>query len=244
MQIYRLTRGVPYQVIGNILQLARANASNLSRFPVEADSPLIGIAEAEVHEKLGSALVFVENPPLLDLGGEHIRGVSEVIIAVDETVDNGRLAGFLQYKPRLPVCDSVSIGYAAVAEAYRRQGVLRQMMAEMLKHYPAAGLDCDLELVPLYERLGFYVVGKEGFHVAMENAPLSGKNWAMTLDELSSRESVIRAKDEVWKRLGNVKAKAAFRERTEMEKAAEARVAEFLTSRQVASPKSEDRAPA
>lgn len=244
MQIYRLTRGVPYHVMGHILQLARNNASKLSRFPVDANSPLIGIAEAEVHEKLGSALAFVETPPLLDLGGEHIRGVSEVIIAVDETVGDGRLAGFLQYKPRLPLCDSASIGYAAVPEAYRRQGILRMMMAELLKHYPAVGLDCDLDLVPLYERLGFYVVGPEGFHVAMQTAPLSGKNWTMTLDELSSRESVVRAKNEVWERLGNVKAKAAFRQRTEMEKAAEARVAEFLASRKVAVPEAKDRAPA
>ncbi|HHW2650543.1 TPA: hypothetical protein ACUT9R_005805, partial [Pseudomonas aeruginosa] len=189
---------MPQNLGDAIISLARESVIPLSPVPIERSSPLYPILEAEVTAKLVDAFRNMAMPPQIDLAGGRVEtGITEVVVAINETEQGAELAGFTLYKPRLPVSDSASITYAVVAEKYRRQGVLRQMFAKIMQDYPAIGLDCEVELVPVWIRLGFKVASQQGCHIAMESAPLAGKNWMMTDTMLSRIPIVMEARQMV-----------------------------------------------
>jgi ribosomal protein S18 acetylase RimI-like enzyme len=236
MQYFHLTDHMPYHIAGNILQLAHKHASELSSHVISTDSPLFKLAQAEVYELLGDALRSISSPESILINGVYHPASAGVIIAIDETKGDGTFGGFLQYKPRLPRCDSASIGYAAVSAAYRGQGVLRSMIQELLKSYPSLGLDCPLALVPLYERLGFKPVGRQGTHVAMVTGPQSGKGWAIDQATLEKRPTYMRAKEEIRAQLGK-QTRDAYAQRDEDDRAAAKEVDQFLASRGIPTPR-------
>jgi GNAT superfamily N-acetyltransferase len=203
MNIYNLDQAVPHQIKVEILQLARANALKMVQHSMPADSPIIGLAEAEVHALLCDTLFNIDSPPAIEVDGVVHRGVVGVLVAVDESSAEPVVAGFIQYKARLPLCGAASIGYAAVADDYRGQGLFRALV-EMLKGlYPALGLDCTIDLVDLYEKLDFKVTGAQGAHVAMGNAgKLPGMSWGREPEFLAAASAVIAAKKEIADRLG------------------------------------------
>jgi len=203
VKIINLIEDVPYQVKGCILQLARAHAPKFVGAAIGADSPLLALAEAEVHELLGDALVSIDHPQTIQIGTREFLTAAGVIIAIDETKNDGVFAGFLQYKARLPLSDSASIGYAAVSDSYTGLGVFKSMLNELRSKYPALGLDCTMDLVPMYEKLGFYVSCQQGVHVAMCTAPLSGKSWLREQQYLEQTKAVKEAKQRIQEALGN-----------------------------------------
>jgi len=202
MKIINLTKDVPYQIKGCILQLARLHVPTFVGSAIGADSPLLPLAEAEVHELLGDTLASIDNPQPIETDEGSFWSAAGVIIAFDETKENGVFAGFIQYKARVPISDSASIGYAAVCKDYEGQGVFTEMLNELRSIYPALGLDCTMSLVPMYEKMGFCVTGQQGVHVAMRTAPLSGKSWMREQEYLDQTKSVIEAKKQIRERLG------------------------------------------
>ncbi|MBX6653746.1 GNAT family N-acetyltransferase [Pseudomonas aeruginosa] len=227
MKYLRLTDGIDITLMRSILELAQANVPELAWYPIGEDSPLRGLALAEITEQLGDSLQYVGNPIDIPVSPSKVyRGFVEVIVALDDTNDD-RLAGFIQYKPRLPVGNSCSIGYLTVDAEYRGRGVLRGMMELLTQHYPAVGLDCALQLVGLYENLGFKVGKAQGCHVAMETLPLTGSNWNMGEDILNARPSIQRAKEAIRDKLGK-NTRQAYEKRDADMRAATAEVAEFL----------------
>lgn len=212
MKIYNLVEEVPYQIKGCILQLARTHAPTFAQSAIGSDSPLLSLAEAEVHETLGEVLVSIDHPQPVQIGTEQYLSAAGVIVAIDETVDDGVFVGFLQYKARLPLSDSATIGYAAVSESYKGRGVFKIMLNELRNTYPALGLDCTMDLVPMYEKLGFYVSGQQGVHVAMCTAPLSGKSWTRGQKYLDQTKAVKDARRGIRDSLGN-KARNAYAKR-------------------------------
>jgi GNAT superfamily N-acetyltransferase len=188
---------LPYEVKAQVLQLVADNVAALSSECIGADSPMFGVVHARTHERVGHTLTIVGYPPRDVMGAR-----AEIIIAIDEDAGNGRLAGFLLYKTRAGSPSGCSISYAATREEYRRQGVLRSMMDELASHFSSIGLSCRIETVPVYERLGFYVVKPEGTLVAMENAQLPGSGWDMGNEYYEATKSVQRAKAALRKTFG------------------------------------------
>jgi ribosomal protein S18 acetylase RimI-like enzyme len=203
VKIYNLTESVPIPVKQCILQLARAYAPKLVGSAIGSESPLLALAEAEVHELLVDILVSIDHPQPVQIEAMQFWTAAGVIVAIDETTDDGVFAGFLQYKARLPHCDSASIGYAAVSDNYKGQGVFKSMLNELRSIYPALGLDCTMDLVPMYEKLGFQVSGQQGVHVAMVTAPLSGKHWARDQQYLDRTNAVQAARQWIEESLGD-----------------------------------------
>lgn len=239
MQIHTLSHHeVPYVIAGNILQLAHQHAPEFVQDAISPDSPLLGLAQAEVYELLGDALRSIGNPEPVQINSVLYQARAGAIIAIDETVGDGTFAGFIQFKPGLPLGDSASIGYAAVSEKYRGQGVFRQMLDALRKLYPALALDCPMALVPMYERLGFKIEGQQGIHVEMRTAPVTGQLWGRDQEYLDHTKAVINAKKAIREALGK-DTKCAYEKRDKETRLLKEEVKAFVEARLSAAAASE-----
>jgi GNAT superfamily N-acetyltransferase len=166
--------GVPDILARGFIALAVAEAPAMVHRVIGYDSPLLGIAQAEVEALLEDKLLSVGAGITYHIDGVlHPLDVG-VVAALDN--DGGRhyIAGFIQYQGRLLAKGNAVIGYAVVAKPYRGRGIFTQMLNELKVEYPALCLDCPLELVPMYEGLGFKVTSQVDAHVGMANLPISG----------------------------------------------------------------------
>ncbi|MBV4457837.1 GNAT family N-acetyltransferase [Pseudomonas sp. COR58] len=91
---------------------------------------------------------------------------AELLVATDED-DPEQVAGFLLYLPVQGDWEACNVAYLAVREGYRRQGVARAMVGEMLARYPHAELTCTVGKVPYFEAMGFQVIGQRATQVLM-----------------------------------------------------------------------------
>lgn len=196
------TNGINPLVMEESIKLAVAEAPAMVATVVGADSPLLPLAEAEVDAMLRDAMNMVGAGVRQQYAEEWMDLRVGVIAAVDDDADEPCLAGFIQYKPRLRTEGTATIGYAAVAPAYRGQGIFKKMLNELKAQYPILGLDCSLELVPMYERLGFRPVKRQGAHVGMETAPLGGVTWGQGQEFLDSHPLYRRAMQRIEISLG------------------------------------------
>lgn len=203
MKILHLTNGISPSMREAIIGLAVSEAPAMVGQHIDADSPLLALAEAEVTVLLGESL---------DLVGAAVRQEFEdgqwfdlkvgVIAAIDDEAEGQPMAGMIQYKPRLMTDGVATIGYAAVAKDYRDQGIFKSMLEELKSTHPVLGLDCPLELVPLYEKLGFKADNAQGAHVGMSLGELSGQNWMHDQDYLENNSLYKQAKEFVRHKLG------------------------------------------
>ena len=194
MKILRLRGDIPAEFKKAATSLAHANSKELSAHTVEGSDPFLLFTQAEVISRLKHDLQLVENP----IVHQGVKYIAEVIVAVDDSVAPEKLVGFITYKPRSPALTSASIAYAVVDAAYRGRGLLKAMLNELLSHYPNLGLDCPVALVPLYEKLGFRVIGAQGGHVAMNLGEINGIHITFTEQEMmhcpQMKEAQLRMK--------------------------------------------------
>jgi ribosomal protein S18 acetylase RimI-like enzyme len=118
------------------------------------------------------------------------KGIAvELIVAMDEQ-DPGKVLGFLLYLPVKDDPEACGVAYMAVQASYRRQGVARAMMQDMLARYPHAELTCAVEKVSVYESLGFQVRGVRGTQVLMNTREYSTEGLMGLLDVASIYSSL------------------------------------------------------
>ncbi|MBK3919991.1 GNAT family N-acetyltransferase [Pseudomonas stutzeri] len=197
MEIMHFTNGINPLVMEESIKLAVSEAPAMVATVVDGDSPLLPLAEAEVEAMLRDALRMVGAGVRQRVDGVLADLRVGIIAAVDDEAGQPCLAGFIQYKPRLRAEGTATIGYAAVAPAYRGQGIFKKMLNELKVHYPILGLDCSLELVPMYERLGFRPEKRQGAHVGMATAPLGGVTWGQGQEFLDNHPLYQRAKERI-----------------------------------------------
>lgn len=202
MEIMHFTDGINPRVLEESLRLAISEAPAMVGQHIDSESPLLPLAEAEVEVMLGDSLRMVGAGARQQFKGVMCDLKVGVIAAVDDEADEPRLAGFIQYKPRLLTDGVATIGYAAVAKEYRGQGVFTRMLEELRSKYPVMGLDCPLELVPMYEKLGFKADNVQHAHVGMSTAPLTGINWMQDQEYLENQKPYQKAKAAIRDKLG------------------------------------------
>jgi len=208
MEIMHFTDGINPRVLEESLKLAISEAPAMVGQHIDSESPLLPLAEAEVGILLGGSLRMVGAGARQEFNGVMCDLKVGVIAAIDDEAEVPRLAGFIQYKPRLLTEGVASIGYAAVVEQYRGQGVFKQMLEELKSKYTVISLDCPLELVPFYEKLGFHADNIQHAHVGMSNGPLSGITWMQDQEYLENQKPYQQAKAAVRDKLGKRTAEA------------------------------------
>ncbi|MBX8557011.1 hypothetical protein K5D56_26220 [Pseudomonas cichorii] len=147
-----LTEDDIYQAI----TLARVNYVELINKLIKPHGPTsslcIAQVEAEVREYLLDALTGCYG------------GFTEAILAKDQV--SGELIGFtIVLRGNAPA--DCGISYTVVNVNHRRRGILREMLKGVQARFTHIGLACNVDKVPYYEALGFYITSADLAQVAM-----------------------------------------------------------------------------
>ncbi|MGY2398367.1 GNAT family N-acetyltransferase [Pseudomonas sp. SDO5271_S396] len=153
----RYTTPCPEPINGQILQLVVDNLTDISSVALPPSNLLYNIYQY--------AIGFEVHLYLEALNGA--KGIAVELIVATEAQDPDKVIGFLLCLPVKDDSDACGIPFMAVQAGFRRQGVARAMMGEVLGRYPHAELACAVEKVPAFEALGFQVRGARATQVLM-----------------------------------------------------------------------------
>jgi ribosomal protein S18 acetylase RimI-like enzyme len=153
----RYTTPCPEPINAQILQMVVDNLTDISSVALAPSNLLYNIYQY--------AIGFEVHLYLEALNGE--KGIAvELIVATDEQ-DPEKVIGFVLYLPVKDDPQACGIAFMAVQQGYRRRGVARGLLGDVLARYPHAELACAVEKVPAFEALGFQVRGARGTQVLM-----------------------------------------------------------------------------
>lgn len=148
----------PLEHLGmQIVSLAAENFTDLSMLGTPPSNPLYPAHQAGLAQEIRTYLLAMGDSPEVPIG---------LYVAVEQD-DPNLVIGFLKYLPLKDLPEACGITYMAVRKEKRRKGVARALMRELLARHPHAELTCFVEKVPLYERLGFRVIGHRFTQVRM-----------------------------------------------------------------------------
>ncbi|MBI6568048.1 GNAT family N-acetyltransferase [Pseudomonas synxantha] len=150
----RYTTPCPESVNSQILQMVVDNLTDISSVALAPSNLLYNIYQY--------AIGFEVHLYLEALNGTKGIAVELVVAMQAETV-----IGFCLYLPVKDDPEACGIAFMAVQAGFRRQGVARGMLGEVLARYPHAELACAVEKVPVFEAIGFRVRGARGTQVLM-----------------------------------------------------------------------------
>jgi GNAT superfamily N-acetyltransferase len=180
--VTRLDAPPPESIKSQIMQSVIDSVTELSMVAIAPSNPLYPLYQYGVGHEVHQYLQAMDGT----------RGIAvELIVALDAE-DPSIVVGFLLYLPvqeipepglssqehsspdhssedqsahtALPAC---AVAYMAVQTSRRRQGVARAMLSKMTERYPHAELACFVAKVPVFEALGFQVLGARGPQVLM-----------------------------------------------------------------------------
>ncbi|AKA80648.1 GNAT family acetyltransferase [Pseudomonas synxantha] len=150
----RYTTPCAESVNSQILQMVVDNLTDISSVALAPSNLLYNIYQY--------AIGFEVHLYLEALNGTKGIAVELVVAMQAETV-----IGFCLYLPVKDDPEACGIAFMAVQAGFRRQGVARGMLGEVLARYPHAELACAVEKVPVFEAMGFRVRGARGTQVLM-----------------------------------------------------------------------------
>lgn len=153
----RYTTPCPEPVNGQILQMVVDNLTDISSVGLPPSNLLYNIYQYatgfEVH-------LYLEA-----LNGS--KGIAVELVVATDAQDPEKVIGFVLSLPVKDDPEACGVAFMAVQVGYRRQGVARAMMRDVLSRYPHAELSCSVEKVPAFEGMGFQVRGARGTQVLM-----------------------------------------------------------------------------
>ncbi|WPN96024.1 GNAT family N-acetyltransferase [Pseudomonas sp. MUP55] len=150
----RYTTPCPEPVNSQILQLVVDNLTDISSVALASSNLLYNIYQYAIGYEVH---LYLEA-----LDGSKGIAVELVVAMQDETV-----VGFCLYLPVKDDPHACGVAFMAVHAGFRRQGVARAMLGDVLARYPHAELACAVEKVPAFEAMGFKVRGARGTQVLM-----------------------------------------------------------------------------
>ncbi|MDE1164912.1 MAG: GNAT family N-acetyltransferase [Pseudomonas sp.] len=178
--ITRLPTTPPESLKSQILQMVVDYLTDISAVALTPSNPLYNLYQYAVGFEVHLYLEAMK-------GGQGVE--VELIVALDDE-DPAIVAGFLLYLPTQGDPEACAVAYLAVANAYRRQGVARAMLAQMTQRYPHAELGCVVARVPYFEALGFQVLGARGPQVLMNTRDHGSDGLTAVLDTAPIYSSV------------------------------------------------------
>ncbi|KRP43721.1 GNAT family N-acetyltransferase [Pseudomonas poae] len=153
----RYTTPCPEPVNSQILQMVVDNLTDISSVALPPSNLLYNLYQY--------AIGFEVHLYLEALNGE--KGIAvELVVATDNSAPQ-EVIGFLLYLPVKDDPQACGVAFMAVQAGWRRQGVGRAMMREVLARYPHAELACAVEKVAVFEAMGFQVLRAQGTQVVM-----------------------------------------------------------------------------
>jgi GNAT superfamily N-acetyltransferase len=162
----------PEHIWMQIVSLAAENFTDISMYGTPPSNPLFPIHQA--------ALALEISMYIRAMGSSPERPVGLFVATAQD--DPNLVIGFLKYLPLKDMPEACGITYMAVRQEKRRRGVARALMGELLALHPHTELTCFVEKVPLYEKLGFRVIGHRDTQVRMCTREKSAEGVMAVLD--------------------------------------------------------------
>ncbi|NMZ52427.1 GNAT family N-acetyltransferase [Pseudomonas poae] len=153
----RYTTPCPEPVNSQILQMVVDNLTDISSVALPPSNLLYNLYQY--------AIGFEVHLYLEALNGE--KGIAVKLVVATDNSTPQEVIGFLLYLPVKDDPQACGVAFMAVQAGWRRQGVARAMMREVLARYPHAELACAVEKVAVFEAMGFQVLRAQGTQVVM-----------------------------------------------------------------------------
>ncbi|WP_077049256.1 GNAT family N-acetyltransferase [Pseudomonas sp. KK4] len=182
-QISHFKTPCPEAINSQILQLVVDNLTDISMVAIPASNLLYNVYQY--------AIGFEVHLYLEALNGE--KGIEVELIVATDPDDPQQVTGFVLYLPVKDDPQACAVAYMAVHASYRRQGIARRMLREMVARYPHAELTCAVPKVPYFEAMGFQVVGVRATQVLM-NTRDHGSDGLMALLDVASIYSSLEVR--------------------------------------------------
>jgi len=173
----RYTAPCPEPINSKILQMVVDNLTDISSVALPPSNLLYTIYQY--------AIGFEVHLYLEALGGSKGIAVELVVAMEDEQV-----IGFCLYLPMKDDPQACGIAFMAVQAGFRRQGVARGMLQDVLARYPHAELACAVEKVPVFEAMGFQVRAARDTQVLMNTRGYASDGLMGVLDVASIYSSL------------------------------------------------------
>lgn len=155
--VMRLDATPPESIKSQIMQMVIDYVTELSMVAIAPSNPLYPLYQYGVGHEVHQYVQAMDGS----------RGIAvELIVALDAE-DPSIVIGFSLYLPVQQDPQACAVAYMAVQAPRRRQGVARAMLMKMTERYPHAELACFVAKVPVFEALGFRVLGARGPQVLM-----------------------------------------------------------------------------
>lgn len=147
----------PEPVKSQILQMVVDYLTDISMVAIAPSNPLYNLYQYGIGYEVHLYLDAMDGS----------KGIPVELIVASDAQDPSRVVGFLLYLPVKDDPEACAVAYMAVQASHRRQGVARAMLQQMVGRYPHAELACSVGKVPVFESMGFQVLGARGPQVVM-----------------------------------------------------------------------------
>ena len=151
-----LTSPPPESLKSQVLQMVVDYFSDISPAPLTPSNPLYQLYQYVIG--------FEVHLYLQAMGSD--AGSARLILALDDE-DPSQVLGFALYLPSPDDPEACTLVYLAVRASHRRRGIARAMLQRMILLHPHAALACVASQVPVFEAMGFAVLGARGPQVLM-----------------------------------------------------------------------------
>ncbi|PRA25811.1 GNAT family N-acetyltransferase [Pseudomonas poae] len=150
----RYTTPCPEPINAQILQMVVDNLTDISSIALPPSNLLYNIYQYAIGFEVHLYL-------------EALNGAKGIAVELVVAMEAEKVIGFVLCLPVKDDPDACGIAFMAVQAGYRRQGVARGMVQDVLGRYPHTELACAVEKVAAFESLGFQVRGARGTQVLM-----------------------------------------------------------------------------
>lgn len=171
-KIVHYTDSVPGHVSKQIGQLTQQNVTELSMLGVPPSNAAYPMYQFTLSTEI---LMYISR-----VGNFDDEAPVRLVVAFADEAQN-IVIGFVLYLPVINDRKACGLTYMAVASEYRRKGIAREMMAAVAEECPHIELTCFINKVPVYESLGFHVIGYRDTQIVLNNRTDSSSGAMATL---------------------------------------------------------------
>lgn len=156
------TRNIPKAIEMQVAKMAFEYAEDLSMCGFKRHQPLYGLDQVMLALEMGTLMSNVGVP----------GGTNGGLIYAHDNTDSQRVIGFLLYMPLDGVVGECGLNYMAVHHQHRKAGVATKLLSALDRAFRQTTLTCQIPLVPMYEKLGYKVIGSRQSQVTMTNGSI------------------------------------------------------------------------
>ena len=194
-QIITYSDRVPYTIAEQIAELTRQNCTDLSMLGVPQSSTVYPLYQYTLSTEI---LMYVHR-----VGTYEQEAPVRLVVAFSDGTQK-TVIGFVLYLPVITDRQACGLTYMTVASGHRRNGVARDMMDAVAKACPHIELTCFISKVPVYEGMGFRVIGYRDTQIIMNNRtdPSAGEMAALHLDPIYKSPEFTLVQDRLMQKHG------------------------------------------